>query len=83
MVLPPTLLDKDGKQQALSAISKLETGGSTNGGAGIQRAYQMALNNKRDGGVNRVILATDGDFNVGISSESELEEPPILLVKLN
>ncbi|MBK1826628.1 vWA domain-containing protein [Haloferula rosea] len=72
VVLPPTLLDEDGKRQALSAIGKLESGGSTNGGAGLQRAYQMALNHKRDGGVNRVILATDGDFNVGVTGQGEL-----------
>lgn len=72
VALPPTLLDEDGKKLALSAISKLESGGSTNGGAGIKRAYQMALNHKRDGGVNRVILATDGDFNVGTTGQGEL-----------
>lgn len=72
VVLPPTLLDEDGKKLAMSALSKLESGGSTNGGAGIKRAYQMALKNKIDGGVNRVILATDGDFNVGVTGQGEL-----------
>lgn len=72
VALPPTLLDEEGKERALSAISKLESGGSTNGGAGIKRAYEMAMKNKRDGGVNRVILATDGDFNVGVTGQGQL-----------
>jgi len=46
--------------------------GGTNGGAGIQTAYQMAVSNFIRGGVNRVILATDGDFNVGITDTNEL-----------
>jgi Ca-activated chloride channel homolog len=54
------------------AIDSLHAGGSTNGAAGIQLAYQIARGQFVKGGVNRVILATDGDFNVGVSSESEL-----------
>jgi Ca-activated chloride channel family protein len=50
------------------AISALTAGGSTNGGAGIQLAYQIAQENFVRGGINRVILATDGDFNVGVTS---------------
>jgi Ca-activated chloride channel family protein len=54
------------------AIQHLRAGGSTNGAAGIQLAYQVARSEFIPGGVNRVILATDGDFNVGVSSDSEL-----------
>jgi len=54
------------------AIDALRAGGSTNGAAGIRLAYQLAREQFVKGGVNRVILATDGDFNVGVSSESAL-----------
>ncbi len=50
----------------------MESGGSTNGGAGIKLAYQVAEDNLIRGGTNRVILATDGDFNVGVTSDEEL-----------
>ncbi|MCB1318545.1 MAG: DUF3520 domain-containing protein, partial [Leptospiraceae bacterium] len=56
----------------LAAIDRLEAGGSTAGGAGIQLAYNQAQENFIPGGNNRIILATDGDFNVGASSDSEL-----------
>ncbi len=56
----------------LSAIDQLGAGGSTNGAGGIQLAYQSARENFLPGGVNRVILATDGDFNVGISDNDSL-----------
>jgi len=56
----------------LAAIDELRASGSTNGGAGIQLAYEIAKANFVPGGVNRVILATDGDFNVGTTSEGEL-----------
>ncbi len=72
VALSPTELTEDGKSVALRAIGKLESGGSTNGGAGISRAYQMALKHRVDGGVNRVILATDGDFNVGTTGQGQL-----------
>lgn len=49
----------------MSAIDRLEAGGSTNGGAGIDLAYSVAIANRIEGSVNRVVLATDGDFNVG------------------
>lgn len=62
---------KDSKK-ILAALDSLEAGGSTNGGAGIQLAYKVAQTNRVEGGVNRVILCTDGDFNVGISSASGL-----------
>jgi Ca-activated chloride channel family protein len=58
--------------EILSAIDQLEAGGSTNGGAGIQLAYDTAAQHFIKGGTNRVILATDGDFNVGISDDNAL-----------
>ena len=61
------------KLKILAAIDGLRAGGSTAGGAGIALAYRLASENYRDGAVNRVILATDGDFNVGISDPSRLE----------
>jgi Ca-activated chloride channel family protein len=60
------------KTRILNAIDHLEAGGSTAGGAGIQLAYKVARENLVREGNNRVILATDGDFNVGPSSEGEL-----------
>ncbi len=61
-------------QKINSAIDSLSAGGSTNGAAGIQLAYQIAESNRIENGVNRVILCTDGDFNVGTTSESELAD---------
>jgi Ca-activated chloride channel family protein len=55
-----------------SAIAELNAGGSTNGAAGIRLAYNVAADNFIKGGINRVILATDGDFNVGVTSQGEL-----------
>ena len=55
-----------------SALSQLASGGSTNGGAGLALAYKTARENFIEGGINRVILATDGDFNVGTTSQTEL-----------
>jgi len=55
------------------AISRLEAGGSTAGAAGIRQAYQVAEKNYIEDGINRVILATDGDFNVGVSSDGALQ----------
>jgi len=60
------------KTKILDAIERLEAGGSTAGGAGIRRAYDEAVANFIRGGNNRVILATDGDFNVGVSSDAEM-----------
>jgi len=70
LVLPPTR----GSEQAaiLAAIDALEAGGSTNGGAGIDLAYATARANRVQGGINRVVLCTDGDFNVGISDRGSL-----------
>lgn len=62
------------KMKIKEAIDRLQAGGSTAGGQGIKLAYQVAKDNFVDGGNNRVILCTDGDFNVGVSSASELED---------
>lgn len=64
--------DGNDRQQVLDAINSLEAGGSTAGAAGINTAYEIAEKYFIEGGNNRIILATDGDLNVGISSESEL-----------
>ena len=61
------------KRKILSAIDKLKAGGSTAGADGINTAYKLAEKNFKDGGNNRIILASDGDFNVGISSLDGLE----------
>lgn len=74
VALPSTRLDAAGKATVLKSLEKLEAGGSTNGGAGIKRAYELAMKEKIEGGVNRVILATDGDFNVGVTGQSALVE---------
>ncbi|MDX1396722.1 MAG: von Willebrand factor type A domain-containing protein [Gemmatimonadota bacterium] len=60
------------KERILEAIERLEAGGSTAGGAGLRLAYDVARRNFAEGGNNRVILATDGDFNVGASSDAEM-----------
>jgi Ca-activated chloride channel family protein len=70
LVLPST--PGNDRATILAALDQLEAGGSTAGGAGLQLAYQIALENFLPEGNNRVILATDGDFNVGPSSEAEL-----------
>ena len=62
----------DQKEKILSALEGLEPGGSTNGAEGIQLAYRVAADNFIKGGVNRVILATDGDFNVGVTNQGDL-----------
>lgn len=70
LVLPPT----NGSEHAkiLAAVQALRAGGSTNGGQGIQQAYRLAQENFIKGGTNRVILCTDGDFNVGVTNTDEL-----------
>jgi Ca-activated chloride channel family protein len=70
LVLPSTATSQ--KDRIIGAIEHLNAGGSTAGGAGIQLAYKVAEENLIPGGNNRIILATDGDFNVGVSSTSEL-----------
>jgi len=76
LVLEPT--SGSNKEKILSAINKLDAGGSTAGGQGIQLAYKIAEENFLKNGNNRVILATDGDFNVGESSDRSMEN---LIVK--
>jgi Ca-activated chloride channel family protein len=68
LVLPST----NNRGEILNALNNLEAGGSTNGGQGIQLAYKVALDNFIQGGNNRVILATDGDFNVGLTNDNDL-----------
>lgn len=70
LVLPSTPGDR--KNEILAALGRLEAGGSTNGGQGIELAYRIAQENFIQGGTNRVVLASDGDFNVGVTSEGEL-----------
>lgn len=71
VVLPST--SGDDKRKILESLDQLEAGGSTAGGAGIKLAYKIARQNFVEGGNNRVILATDGDFNVGESSNEAME----------
>ncbi|TDI14775.1 MAG: DUF3520 domain-containing protein [Acidobacteria bacterium] len=70
LVLPSTSADQ--KERILAALENLEAGGSTNGGSGIRLAYQSAVSHFISGGINRVILATDGDFNVGTTNQGDL-----------
>ncbi|MBE7507149.1 MAG: VWA domain-containing protein [Planctomycetia bacterium] len=70
LALPSTSAGQ--REKILDALDHLNAGGSTNGGEGIQLAYQIAEQNRTEGGVNRVILATDGDFNVGITDQKDL-----------
>ncbi|MEQ3500732.1 von Willebrand factor type A domain-containing protein [Tenacibaculum sp. SSH1-16] len=72
VVLKPTSGNE--KETILEALNQLEAGGSTAGGEGIELAYKLAKENYIKDGNNRVILATDGDFNVGASSNAEMEE---------
>ncbi len=71
LVLPPTAGDRH--DEILAALDRLQAGGSTNGGEGIALAYDMAKRAFVRGGVNRVLLATDGDFNVGTTDRKTLE----------
>jgi Ca-activated chloride channel family protein len=71
LVLPST--KGDDKEKILNALNNLNAGGSTAGAAGLKLAYKVARENFIDGGNNRIILATDGDFNVGISSNAQME----------
>jgi Ca-activated chloride channel family protein len=72
VVLEPT--PGSDKAKILSALDRLDAGGSTAGGEGIRQAYQLAESRFDKSGVNRVILATDGDFNVGITDPNALED---------
>ncbi len=70
LVLPST---SGGRKDAIrAALDGLRAGGSTNGGEGIELAYRLAADHFVEGGTNRVVLATDGDFNVGVASRDEL-----------
>lgn len=71
LVLEPTSGSE--KRKILDALDQLEAGGSTAGGAGIELAYEVAKKNFKRDGNNRIILATDGDFNVGESSNASME----------
>jgi Ca-activated chloride channel homolog len=70
LVLPSTSCAR--KAEILTALEQLRAGGSTNGGAGLQLAYDTAVKSFIKGGSNRVILCTDGDFNVGVTAEGGL-----------
>ncbi len=70
LALPSTSCMQKG--EILSSLDQLQAGGSTNGGAGIKLAYDVAVQNFIQGGTNRVILATDGDFNVGVTGDADL-----------
>jgi Ca-activated chloride channel family protein len=71
LVLEPTSGSE--KTRILEALERLQAGGSTAGAAGIRLAYETARSMYQPGALNRVILATDGDFNVGVSSDGELK----------
>lgn len=64
----------DERREIMRAINRLRADGSTNGEAGLQMAYEVARRNYIEGGVNRIVMASDGDLNVGISSESDLHD---------
>lgn len=72
LVLPST--SGSDKKKIIEALENLQAGGSTAGGEGIRLAYEIAKENFKKGGNNRVILATDGDFNVGESSNEAMEK---------
>ena len=72
LALPSTSCTQ--KERILSSLEELQGGGSTNGSAGIQLAYDVAVANFIKNGTNRVILATDGDFNVGVTEGPELDK---------
>lgn len=71
-VLEPTEVRE--KHKIISALNRLSAGGSTAGAQGIQQAYHLAQQNYIEGGVNRVFLATDGDFNIGIRNQEQLKQ---------
>lgn len=72
LALPPTPANK--LMEIKKAIDNLESGGSTAGGEGIELAYKVAKQSLKPNGNNRIILVTDGDFNVGLQSDSEMEK---------
>ena len=72
--LEPTLATDKGKTAIMKAVNKLVSSGSTYGSGGLELAYKVAQRYKAENGNNRVILMTDGDFNVGISNQTQLKE---------
>ena len=72
VVLPPTAGNQ--QERILAAIDSLQAGGSTHGSSGIRTAYELARQSFQPGATNRVILASDGDFNVGVTSRDELQQ---------
>ena len=72
VALEPVAISDEGRRQVTEVLDSLQAGSGTHGSAGIQNAYAMATNHFIPGGVNRVILCTDGDFNVGITDQNEL-----------
>jgi len=70
LALPSTPGDR--RNEIIAAVERMEAGGSTNGASGIRLAYNVAEQNFIRGGTNRVVLATDGDFNVGVTGDEEL-----------
>lgn len=72
--LEPTFATKEGKEEIMRAVNALNAYGSTNGSGGLQLAYKNAGKYYSDDGNNRVVLMTDGDFNVGIRDSGELKE---------
>ena len=71
LVLPPT--SGANKEKILTSLNNLQAGGSTAGGEGLRLAYKVARENFIEGGNNRIVLATDGDFNIGVSSNAAME----------
>lgn len=74
IILTAEPCNEKGKERIVNELEKLQAGGYTAGGEAIQKAYRIAKENFIKGGNNRIILATDGDFNVGQSSDGELKE---------
>lgn len=72
VVLEPTICDQRGRDLIIGALGRLNSGGSTNGAGGINEAYRLVQKNFIQGGTNRVILATDGDFNIGVIHDKGL-----------
>ena len=72
LILDSTACSEKAKKYIIESLDHLKAGGSTNAGSGIQLAYKVAQDNFIKGGVNRVILATDGDFNVGVTNQGDL-----------
>ncbi len=72
VAIPSTAITDAGRQQVLAVLDRLKAGSGTRGSAGIEAAYAMATNQFIKEGVNRVILCTDGDFNLGITDRDEL-----------